>query len=540
MSSLLSIGQSGLSAAQAGLNTASQNIANVNTPGYSRRTVSFSEVHSATQAGGVAVDSVRREYSDFFAGQINLAQSQLSAANAQLGLLGPVDSMLGDGSAGLAPRMQDFFDSVAAWAAAPQDAVARSAVLGDAQSLAGQFRSLAGTLENASVWARDQLRGAVAQVNTNTGQIAMLNQQIVQAQGRTGEPPNQLLDQRDQLIADTAKLVGLTVTKNDDGSVSLTVGNQALVDKHGAHALTTVADANDPARLHLGYPGPSGTVREIPDNWVGGGEIGGLLEFGTQSLAPALARLNQTAHALADAVNAQHALGTDQGGAPGGPLFSAPAPKVLALAGNGGNAVVSSAFTPGAGDQVTTDDYRIDYDGSSFSVTRLSDGSAVPASFDIGTDTLSFGGVDITITGADAGDRFLVRPLADAASSIGVAISDPSKLAAGQGGGAGDNRNASDIVALQQTKMIEGLRSLAENYAQMVSGVGARVRSLRIEADAKTAVSEEFTRAQQSISGVNLDEEYTNLMYYQQMYQANARVIQSASAVLEVLFSIAG
>lgn len=453
MADLISIGQSGLNAAQTALNTASNNIANVNTPGYTRRTTELAQVAGSDPHGGVRVAGVERRYAQFLTAQLNGARSGAAAANTQLEQLAQIDNLLGDGSVGLAPRLQDFFDSTTAWAAAPQDQVARGAVLNNARNLTGQFNALAQSLADIGKMANEQLRSAVDQVNRNTDQIANLNRQIVRAQGR-GETPNQLLDQRDLLVADTAVLIAVSVTQNDDGSYNLTAGSQPLVDAGGSHALTTVADANDPSRLHVGYVGASGNVREIPDSWVTGGEIGGLLAFAADALAPAVDRLNETASALASAVNAQQAAGFDAQGNPGAPLF------------------------------------------------------------------------DIASTDA-------------AAASITTVMSDPAHLAAAQDSYTpGDNRNANALASLQDAPVVNGDRSLFDNYALMVGEVGSKTQTLRATAQTRDAVVAELTRAEQSVAGVNLDEEYVNLMYYVQMYQANARVINSAATVFDTLLAL--
>ncbi|MES1955459.1 flagellar hook-associated protein FlgK [Salinisphaera hydrothermalis] len=539
MSNLFGIGLSGLSAAQAGLNTTSNNISNVNTPGYTRRKTQLSEVAGSQEAGGVQVTGVQRQYAQFLTAQLNAAQSKASATTSHLDQVSQIDNLLSDSTSGLAPRMQSFFDSLSTLAGSPQDSSARNAVLGDAQDMASRFRSFASTLSDMGDAVDKQVKSAVSEVNNNASQIAALNKQITVTQARTGQPPNKLLDQRDELVAKTSKLINVDVTKNDDGSYNLTVGGQSLVDANGSHKLTTVASANDPTQQRLGYVSADGGTREIPNARVTGGEIGGLLSFAADSLAPAQAKLNQTAHDLATAVNAQHEQGTDLNGNPGQALFTTSQPSVYASQNNTGSATLSASFAAGQTNAVTADNYRVKYTGSGYQVTRASDGASVNANFDSASNTLSFGGLNVSVSGNPAqGDTFAVRPLDNAASSFSVAISDPAKLAAAQGGGVGDNKNANALAALQQANVVEGNRSFSDNYSQLVGDIGNQTQSLQVNSDSESALTKELSQAQQSVAGVNLDEENVNLMYYQQMYQANARVIQTASTVFDTVLGL--
>ncbi|AWN16027.1 flagellar hook-associated protein FlgK [Salinisphaera sp. LB1] len=549
MSNLFGIGLSGLGAAQAGLNATSNNISNVNTPGYTRRKTQLAEVAGSNHGGGVTVTGVQRQYAQFLTTQLNSAQSTASATSSHLDQISQIDNLLSDSTAGLAPRIQGFFDSLSTLAGSPQDSSARNAVLGSAKDMASQFRSFASTLSNMGDAVKKQVSSAVKEVNNNASQIAALNKQITVTQARTGQPPNKLLDQRDELVAKTSKLINVAVTKNDNGSYNLTVGGQSLVDATGSHKLTTVASAADPTQQRLGSVSADGSTREIPNQRVPGGEIGGLLSFASDSLAPAQDKLNQTAHDLAAAVNAQHKKGTDLNGNAGKALFttSPSQPKVYADANNTGNATVSSAtFAADQTDAVTADNYHVAYVGGAYQVTRASDGSALSASFNSGSNTLSFGGLDVAVSGTpNNGDAFTVRPLDNAASALSVAISDPAKLAAagasGSGagaGGPGDNTNANALAALQQAKTVEGNRSFSDNYSQLVGDIGNKAQSLQVNSDSESALTNELSQAQQSVSGVNLDEESVNLMYYQQMYQANARVIKTASTVFNTVLGL--
>ena len=153
---------------------------------------------------------------------------------------------------------------------------------------------------------------------------------------------------------------------------------------------------------------------------------------------------------------------------------------------------------------------------------------------------LSFGGMTINVDGVPQdGDSYRLKPLERAAASLDVEIKNTSLIAAGKAdGGTGDNRNALALAALQNESAIDGDTSFNSGYARLVSDIGNKTRSLQVNSSAQQMLTSELETAQQSVSGVNLDEERVNLLYYQQMYQANARVIETAASLFDSLLGI--
>jgi flagellar hook-associated protein 1 FlgK len=239
---------------------------------------------------------------------------------------------------------------------------------------------------------------------------------------------------------------------------------------------------------------------------------------------------------LASTFNAQHKNGFDLGGVAGGDFFTAAAPVVGQHGLNTGSAVVGANISsPGA---LTTSDYRLQFDGTNYTVTRLSDNFAFPP----GGLPQTVDGVALTLSSGtpDPGDSFLIRPTVNGASGFGVAITDPAKLAAAsQAGAVGDNSNALALVALQTTNTLgNGTISYQGAYSQLVSQVGNKTRELEVTSSAAGKLLTEATISLQNESGVNLDEEAANLLRYQQAYQAAGKVMQIASELFDVLLSI--
>lgn len=535
MSNLFGIGYSGLTAAQSGLATASNNVANVKTAGYTRQTLRLEQSEASAGQGGVRVGAVERNYQRYLTDQLNDARTRTGALDAHLGELTQINNLLGDDEAGLAPLMQEFFAGLQTLAGTPDDAAARASLLGDAESMAAQFQAFDQYLGDMRESVDNQIDGSLTQVNNYAEQIDALNGQISLTRARTGSEPNALLDQRDQLVTELGDLIAIDVSIQDGDAYTIAAAGQSLVDAGGAHRLSLVESAADPTRRTIAYESAGGGRREIAASQISGGTIGGLVAFRDDSLEPTQQALGQMAHTLASKVNAVHRAGEDLKGAAGGDFFTTGTPVSYANARNNGDASLAVRFADNASQDVAASDYRVDYRDGNFRVTRLSDGQR--STFD--GAPFSIGGVDIELEGTPAeGDSFTIKPLDNAAGGFRLAISDPTRIAASQGGGRGDNRNALALADLQNEPTVDGERSFNSAYAQLVSDVGNQTRTLQVNSDAQQTLTDELESAQQSVSGVNLDEENVNLMYYQQMYQANARVIETASTMFDTLLGL--
>ena len=319
MSSIFSIGQSALSAAQVGVNTAGNNIANVSTPGYSRQQV----VQTVAASGqGTQVAEVQRVYSDYLGKQLISSQSANSQLQAQYSQIQPIDQLLSDSTtAGLGPALQNFFNGLQDLAASPADPVARQALLADAEALSAGFNDLSGRLEEVGQSLNQQISSSVEQVNNSAQRLADLNQAIQSSTNlNDGKPANELVDQRNQLVSDLSKQIKVTVSEQG-GQFNLFIGNgQPLVLGSKPYSLQTVASKTDPKRTEVAYG--DGTPMKADD--FAGGALGGLLEFRDQTLVPTQNALGRIAMGLASGMNAQHREGTTLGNQAGGDFFSLP------------------------------------------------------------------------------------------------------------------------------------------------------------------------------------------------------------------------
>ncbi|MCM7535738.1 flagellar hook-associated protein FlgK [Enterobacter sp. DN] len=545
MSSLINSAMSGLSAAQSALNTVSNNISSYNVAGYTRQTTILGASNSTLTGGGwvgngVYVSGVQREYDAFITNQLRAAQNQSSGLTTRYQQMSKIDDVLSDTTNSLSANLQDFFKSLQTLVSNAEDPAARQTVLGKADGLVNQFKTNDQYLRDQDAQVNTAISTSVDQINNYAKQIANLNDQISRLTGvGAGASPNELLDQRDQLVSELNKIVGVDVTVQDSGTYNISIANgYTLVQGSNASQLAAVKSGADPARTTIAYVDTAAGNVEISEKQITTGSLGGLLTFRSQDLDQARNTLNQMALAFADAMNTQHQAGFDANGDAGGKLFDFGSPAVLSNGKNTGSASVTATMTDSTKVQATN--YKVEYNGTDWTITRLSDNTSFTAKPDA-SGNLSFDGLNVKISGsADNKDSFIVKPVNDVIVNMDVAISDESKLAmaSAKGSGESDNTNGQKLLDLQSAKLVGGNKTFNDAYAALVSTVGSTTASLKTSSETKVNVVTQLTKQQQSISGVNLDEEYGNLQRYQQYYLANAQVLQTASTLFDALINI--
>lgn len=438
-SALMTIGKTALFANYAALQTAGNNIANVNTTGYSRQEAQFQTAQGQfTGSGffgkGVSVATVTRAYNQLLTQQAVASKSIAAADAARNDRLQQLENAFPTGTAGLGSAAGDFLNSFIDLSNKPADASTRQVVLSQAQDLAARFRAAGDQLSALQSGVTQEVKTSVGTVNTLAQQVAKLNLQISTYRG-TGQSPNDLLDERDRLVSQISQYVNVTTVEADDGSVGLFIGGgQNLVLGSNANTLTAMADPFDSAKVQLGLR-EGGVDRTIPADSLQGGSIAGLLRFQNNDLTAANNLLGQMATALSGALNRQQKLGLDLStpAQTGSDLFSVGSARVLDANDNAGNATLSASVTDSS--LVQASDYSVEFDGTQYTVTRLLDNKAVAgspfAAAAVGSG-VSFDGILLQLsTGtAQAGDRFLLEPVATASQNMRTVLSNPNGLAA--------------------------------------------------------------------------------------------------------------
>ncbi|MBD9645048.1 MULTISPECIES: flagellar hook-associated protein FlgK [Pantoea] len=547
MSSIINSAMSGLSAAQAALSTTSNNISNYTVAGYSRQTAILSQSNSTLQGNsyygnGVTLSGVQREYDEFITAQLRGSSANYSAVNTQYNQISNIDDLLSTSTTSLSTSIQSFFTNVQNVVSNANDPSARQSMLSYAQGLVNQFQTTAQYLNNMQNSVNTDIASNVDQINTFTSQIADLNSQIAKLTTGGGAAPNNLLDQRDQLVNSLNNVVGVNVSQQD-GSYIVSMGSVTLVNGKNSTSLVAMPSSSDSTRTTVGYVDKQAGNVEIPEKTLTTGSLGGLLAFRTQDLDTAQNQLGQLAAAFTTSFNTVHSEGYDSNGDQGGNFFNIGSPTVVGNSKNTSAATVTAAWSDTSA--MKASNYTVSYDGSNWSVTRMSDNVKFSVTPDATDGTLNFDGLKLTVSTSpapNAKDSFLVKPVQNVIAGMSVAITDESQIAAASSATSGesDNRNAQKLLDLQDSKLVNGNATIAQAYASIVSTVGNKTSTLKTASTTQENVVTQLSDRQQSVSGVNLDEEYSNLTKYQQFYMANAQVLQTASTIFNALMGIRG
>jgi flagellar hook-associated protein 1 len=434
VSDVFGISISALQAYQTALAVTSNNIANANTPGYDRESVDLTAAvpqsnGTAPIGAGVQVASITRAYSQLSANQLNTSQSALGQLNSLQTYTSQIDNIVGTSAGGLSTALQNYYNAWSTLSNDPTSTAARQALLSQAQSVQSAFSSTNTQLQGLNTSINQGIQGDVTQINSIGTSIAALNQQIVTATANAGgQPPNDLIDQRDELVSNLSQLVGISTTTDSTGAVNVFVGNgQPLVLNDTATALTTVGNQFNASQLEVASSAnPSVSI----SSQITGGDLGGLLASRTQAVDPAINQLGQIAVALTQSANTQQNSGLDLNGNLGANLFSVGGPQASASSNNSDNTTAAVSISNlGA---LTPDNYLLSYQGGAYSLTDTTTGSAVAFTGNgTAANPLTANGLSIVLSGTPAnGDQFLIQPTAQAAGTFAVALSNTSQLAA--------------------------------------------------------------------------------------------------------------
>jgi flagellar hook-associated protein 1 FlgK len=434
LSDVYGISISALEAYQTALAVVSNNIANANTPGYARETVELTNAvpesnGSAPIGAGVQVSGISRAYSQLAASQLNTSQSNLGQLNSLQSYTSQIDNIVGTTAGGLSTALQNYYSAWSTVANDPTSTASRQALLSQAQGVAAAFQSTNSQLQGLNSNINSSIAADVTQINSLGSSIASLNNQIVVATGNGGgQPPNDLIDQRDQLVSNLSQLVGISTTADKSGAVNVFIGNgQSLVLGSTASALTTVPGEFNASQLEVATAAnPTHPI----SSQITSGDLGGLFAARTQAVDPAINQLGQIATAFSQSANSQQNTGLDLNGKLGANLFSVGGPQAVSSSKNSDNtAAAVSIANVGA---LTTNNYVLAYQGGAYSLTNASTGSAVAFTGN-GTagNPISADGLSIVLSGTPAsGDRFLIEPTAQAAGTFSTALTNTSQIAA--------------------------------------------------------------------------------------------------------------
>lgn len=593
MSDMLNIASSAAMTFRKALDVTSHNVANVNTEGYSRQRAEIyanspSIVGTSFNGGGSRVDVVERMYADYIQKQLVSTNASVKGYEESLSYSKQVEGIIAGNDEGVQAFIQRYFDSMQNLADNPTSRVNRQLMLDEANNLTGHINNISVVLDDTQYQVNDQLKDLTQSINRNLEEIQKINTMVAYARSQGTQPPNDLLDQREQAILELSSLVEVKTYKQPDGTIDIhTINGKVplLSDNTVTRLQADQSGYPDENRIEI-YAQIGGQRKQVTDLMLGGGQLGGVLDFRKNMLDRAQNELGVTLNAFVAANNWQHYQGFDENGDAGASLFTPLESFGLAHKDNsnlGGsvkvtfNPIDATAIPPyppqpltygdkkqdledayTAISKLSPDGYEMRFDGTNWTVTNLSNKQT--ATFAAG-DSVQFDGLRFEEANVlnQAGDRFIVKPHQDILKGFGVEIRDGQELATrGQspidstGSGnlddepvrpaaEGDNVNIANMASLQSKKIMfannsgQPAETLLGGYSRMASSVGMYVRGQEIQLTAQQNTYNYIMDRRESLSGVSLDEEAANLMRFQQAYQAAAQVMQTAQTTFQTL-----
>ena len=434
MADLFAISRSGLTTIEKALSTASHNIANANTEGFSRQRVSFNTTTPSFEGGffvgsGVSVESIERVYSDFVEVQLRGADANFAELETFFDAASQIDTLLADPQTSLSNTVNSYYDAIAQLISEPSSLANREAVLVQAERMTTHFETVYNQLADMSAVNEQAISAVVDEISIISANIAGANRQIADATN----PSPDLLDQRDRLIRDLSQRVDTNVFEQSDGSVNIFMSSgESLVVGGVSTELVSVTKLDDPSKVDVSITTSAG-IQRINEKSIVGGQLGGLLNLRDGVIDTVIHRLGRMAIGIADMTNAQHRDGVDLNGKLGQDFFKeintdrARYDRVISNTSNNGNASIGVSVQDIG--ELTDSDYRLTFHGlGSFSLLNFTT-----------EETTHYSALPIEIEGTvinhDAGalspgDSFLISPTRFAARHFEVSLSSTQALAA--------------------------------------------------------------------------------------------------------------
>ncbi len=434
---LLGISSSGVVASQRALGTTGHNIANANTPGYSRQRIEMESRQpqfsgNGSIGTGVIVDNVSRVYDEFLVSELRDTTSLSKFLDSSYHYTSQVDDILADPEASLSPSISEFFKAVNGVANDPASNSSRQVLLSSAKNLSDRFEYLNTRFESLRNGTGKDMRAIAGEINKMADAIAELNEAIVRSREITNKPANDLLDQRDRLVQQLSEKINVRTTIQDDGRMNVFVGNgQTLVVGDVASHIDVVPNEHDPTKTEIVFKGVNSDT--VITQFLTGGQLGGIRQFIEEVLDPAQNELGRIATGIAKSFNEQHRLGMDLKNRLGTDFFTSvhqDAPTVLQSKFNKGDIQLDAEITDVQ--KLTTSDYQLSYLQGQYELLRLEDDKVV-ARFNSFPHEVETDGLKLTIKSGstvEQNDRFLIQPTRRAADLFQVRINSIAEIAA--------------------------------------------------------------------------------------------------------------
>lgn len=544
-SSLINTAMSGLKAAQTALATIGSNIANAKVESYHRQTTTLATDGSNNNVNGVRVSGIQREYDEFINAHYNKALTKQGQWKIYADYALELDKLMSVSNTDLASSVTELFSSLQMLSTDTTAESLRNVVINKSQAMVNRFKSVEQQFNAMEQRLNGNIDKMADKVSQLAQQVAKLNGEITKIKGIQGNIPNEMLDRRDQLTRELSTMIGINVIAQD-ATININLSNGlSLVNGTKANKISAMPSAADPAFITLGYDDGLNPLREIDISSITGGELAGALAVRDEVLQPNRQKINQLGLILAESINQVQQAGFDLQGNAGQALFQTGKPSIISHNQNQGTSGFDRQFTDAS--QVKAIDYAMTFDGTNWVVTQQVTGAPVNVTVTVATANhgtkLAFDGIEIEVTPTSApqmGDKFIIKSVAGIIDGMSVVMTDPKGIAAATqvGTGQADNTNIKNLLALQDKKLVNGTSTITKAYAAIVSDVATKANQAKADFTAQSVITESYLQKQQSVSGVNLDEEYLEMSRMQEFYMSNAKVIQTANSLFETLMRI--
>ena len=541
---LFDIGRSGIFANQLALRVTSNNISNVNTPGYSRQDVIMKiaspvELQGKHLGRGVGDVEIRRSFDSFIFLQV-LGQSSSYGSSYSLERgLSQVEQIFNEvQDFGLSNFMEEYFNAWQEVAANPEESAQRSTLLIKAQAFINAAQQIERDLLQNVKFVNDEIGDIADQVNVITKNIATINGKIIGIEAGGVETANVFRDEREELMKELAELVDYDWNETSDGSVTIVAGRRSIVAGIRSYDLSTSLNLEGDRDVY------NGGVKAT--SFFQSGQLGGFISLRDDIKTNPLSSLRKLVASITKETNILHYSGYGLDGSTSNDFFDPLQLYTLkSVSGTSSTADITSATIPVATrSSLTLDEYDINMTtATTYEVVNRQTGASVTTgTYNPAGTTITFEGIEVAIAGtAVANDSFFISPLQNAVQNFNVSLTDNQKIAASSSASTlpGDNTNALNIIDKNGSK-ISDLNNITfdDYYAEIVSTVGSLSQAATDSLSFEENLMFELNNRRESASGVSLDEEAANLIRYQRAFEAGARIIKLTDELLEIIVNL--
>ncbi len=536
---IFDIGKSAILSSQIALDVTANNIANINTPGFSRKEAVL-DIPTPVKIGagfigrGVRVNKIRRLYDRFLENQILLQKQYLGRAEVMADVYSQVEDVFNEQqNPGLSSAMNDYFNAWHEVSNNPDELAQRTSLLKKAESLINIAKDTERALEDSREFINEDITDTVNKINGLVEKIAGLNKQIVEIEAGTSQEANDLRDKRQNLIGELSELIGFFTIEDDYGRVTIVAGGVNIVDGERFKTLST--RINSDGSMAVMYNNEDIGLR------LNRGRLAGLISSYNEIGDTVLKSLRKSIASLIKETNLQHQQGYGLDGNTGRDFFGGL--DIYSIDYSDGASITSATITDLT--QINLHEYEIRFTSSTdYEIYDIDTDSVIASGTYTPGGTISFDGIEIVIdndgAGPSTGDRFFISSIHNAIKDFSLNVSSTDEIAAASDSNSlpGDNTNALRIVELYQNDVADLGGSYNDFYNAIISASGSMSRASKDKLDFEERLLDEMNFRRESVSGVNLDEEAANLIRFQKAYEAGARLIKLTDELLEVIINL--